>query len=274
MSVNNLSFDDFIKTLQKTNANLEYFTDFTKCDENLKKVSIDLHALNYLLGKEKLKEAIVELYLHNPKCFETLNLLIAVRDNKINLLDKNGNLVEMRNYFNDADKIYDFFVETKLAEIFIGKKITNLHDYVFGVEVGLDTNARKNRTGKAMESLVANNFLANNIKYKEQVNISEIFNLDLGDDIKKFDFTIKTASKHYLIEVNFYNTGGSKLNEVARSYIEISNKISYLNDYKFIWITDGSGWLDAKNKLSEAYKSVEIYNISNIANFIEKIKND
>ncbi len=75
-----------------------------------------------------------------------------------------------------------------------------------------------------------------------------------------------------MVETNFYNTGGSKLNEVARSYIEISHKISLYDRFKFVWITDGQGWLSAKNKLEEAYKSVKIYNLSTLHLFTSELK--
>ena len=111
-----------------------------------------------------------------------------------------------------------------------------------------------------------------NICFQAEVS-SKNFTLNLGSDQKIFDFVIKVGGVTYLIEANFYSTGGSKLNEVARSYIEISEKISRFNGFKFIWITDGQGWLAAKNKLEEAYKSVEIYNLANIGDFIVDVKN-
>lgn len=274
MSINKTDFNDFLNSLQKTNATLDYFTDFDKCRENANKISMKLHSLNYLLGKKNLKQAIDELFLDNPKCFEVLNLLIAVRNKKTNLFDKNGNLVEIKGYFLNSNKIYEFFCETGLDKIFINGEITNLHDYVFGVEVGLDTNARKNRTGNLFANLVAQIFISNNIKFTREVNHTDFKDLNFSDDKKRFDFVIQTQNITYLIEANFYNGGGSKLNEVARSYTEISEKISHFNKYNFIWITDGQGWFSAKNKLAEAYKSVEIYNLENLNTFIQKVKNN
>ncbi|GAA9082715.1 hypothetical protein Taitung32_00260 [Helicobacter pylori] len=75
-----------------------------------------------------------------------------------------------------------------------------------------------------------------------------------------------------LFEANFYTISGSKLNEVARSYQELALKFEAFPNYEFIWITDGIGWLDAKSKLQEAYKSVEIYNLSNVGGFISKVQ--
>ncbi|MBR8462818.1 type II restriction endonuclease [Campylobacter sp. faydin G-140] len=273
MVPNKTSFTDFLNSLIKTNAGLDYFCDFAKCSENLKEVEIKLNSLNFLLNKSDLRSAIEALFNENKKCFSILNLLIAVRDQKTNVLDKNFCSTELDTFFEDPEKIYYFFKETGLEQLFKNGRIRNLCDYFFGIEVGLDTNARKNRRDKIMESYIAEIFKKNNIDFAEQVKTSKL-HIDLGRDVKKFDFTIKSRTTTYLIETNFYNTGGSKLNEVATAYIEISNKIKYFKEFEFAWITDGCGWLEAKNKLKEAYNSVEIYNLTNINEFIEKIKND
>ncbi|MGG7091319.1 DpnII family type II restriction endonuclease [Campylobacter sp. 1BO] len=107
--------------------------------------------------------------------------------------------------------------------------------------------------------------------FQTEVSSNEL-GLNLGSDQKVFDFVVKTANKTYLIETNFYSVGGSKLNEVARSYIEISEKISCINGFEFIWITDGQGWLSSKNKLEQAYKSVRIYNLATLHSFISGLK--
>ena len=86
---------------------------------------------------------------------------------------------------------------------------------------------------------------------------------------------IKTKKKTYLIETNYYNSGGSKLNEVARSYSDIAVKINKYPNYEFVWITDGKGWLSAKNKLEEAFSIIpSVYNLANLNSFIQKIKEE
>ena len=103
---------------------------------------------------------------------------------------------------------------------------------------------------------------------------SEFPNLSvLGTDEKRFDFFIETSSKRYLIEVNFYSGGGSKLNEVARAYTELAPKVNSVSGYEFVWITDGIGWKSARNKLEEAYNTIpSVYNLTNISSFIESLK--
>lgn len=95
----------------------------------------------------------------------------------------------------------------------------------------------------------------------------------LGDDEKRFDFVVEASSKVYLIEVNFYSGGGSKLNEVARSYSDIAPKINSVEGFEFVWITDGIGWKSAKNKLQEAFGIIpSIYNLTSIDEFTKQVK--
>ena len=126
-----------------------------------------------------------------------------------------------------------------------------------------------------MEDMVARIFNKNGINYRQEVYSSEWPDITkvLGDDEKRFDFIVSTPTKTYLIEVNFYSGGGSKLNEVARSYSDIAPKINSVSGFEFVWITDGIGWKSAKNKLQEAYSIIpSVYNLTNIKDFINGIK--
>ncbi len=167
----------------------------------------------------------------------------------------------------------NLFVKRGWSKFFCNRNIKDLNDFVFGIEVGLDSNARKNRSGKAMENYLSGLFTNTQLNFKEQVDIREFEDLcqAFGDDIKKFDFVVCGKDATYFIEANFYTISGSKLNEVARSYQDLALKFEAFPNYELIWITDGTGWLDAKSKLQEAYKSVEIYNLSNVNDFISKM---
>ena len=269
-------FNLFLSQLSKTNATLDYFVDFDKVTRNVHKIAIKLNQLNYLIGKENIEEAINELYEENPKVFEVLDILIAVRNKKTKTFNNNGKIVSLESYFSSPKGVLEYIHETRLAEVFKNKEITNLVDYVFGIEVGLDTNARKNRGGKNMSKAVSLFFDRGGIFYKTEVNSTLFLDIEsLGVDVKRFDFVIKTKKKTYLIETNFYNTGGSKLNEVARAYSEVAPKINQYENYEFVWITDGQGWLKAKNKLEEAYNIIpSVYNLTTLEEFVEKIKKE
>ena len=270
-------FKHFLSQFSETNATLDYFTDFKKIKSNINKISIKLNQLNYLIGKENLKEAVTELYQENPTVFEILDILIAIRKNKkAKTFNNKGEIVLINSYFNSPERILEYIQETGLEELFINKEISNLVDYVFGIEVGLDTNARKNRGGENMSKAVSRIFDNAGIFYKKEVNIT-IFPdiISLGSDVKRFDFVIKTKIKTYLIETNYYNSGGSKLNETARSYSDVAPKINQYDAYEFVWITDGQGWFTAKNKLEEAFNIIpSLYNLITLEDFINKIQKE
>ncbi|MBQ7855643.1 MAG: type II restriction endonuclease [Alistipes sp.] len=268
-------FNLFMSQLSETNVTLESFTDFDKVSRNVASISIKLNQLNYLLGKTNLREAVSELFEENPNTFNVLDILVAVRssDNK-KVLNDEYSPVFVQSYFTDVDSICEFIEKTGLAEIFSSKRVTNLVDYVFGVEVGLDTNARKNRGGNIMATAVAKKFADAGVVFRTEVNSTEFSEITaLGADLKRFDFVIATENKTYLIETNYYNRGGSKLNETARAYSDIAPKINQYPQYEFVWITDGQGWHSAKNKLEEAYAIIpRVYNLTSISEFIEDIK--
>lgn len=272
---NRVPFDVFMSQLLETNATLDFFCDFSKISENVDKIAMKLHQLNYLIGQEDMAAAVTRLWSENPSAFEVLDILIAVRsgDGK-KVLTSDGNLRLLVDFFHTAEDVVEYLEGTGLSTVLREKKITNLVDYVFGIETGLDSNARKNRSGKIMEKRVRDIFVAAGIEFQQEVYSSSIKELScLGVDLKRFDFVIETPRKTYLIEVNFYGSGGSKLNEVARSYTEIAEKINALSRYEFVWITDGQGWNSARNKLEAAYSSIpSVYNLTSISSFIYQVQ--
>lgn len=207
-----------------------------------------------------------------------MDILIATRKkDKKKFFDENGDFRLIHSLFQSVDGIMEFLEGTGLAAVFRNSEIKDLVDYVFGVETGLDSNARKNRSGEITESLVASILSKAGIKYQTQVSshkfdkVSEV----LGKDQKVFDFVIRTRVVTYLVEVNFYSGGGSKLNEVARSYAEVGPKVNSIEGYEFVWITDGMGWNAARNKLEEAFYTIpKIYNLTSLKDFIATIKRE
>lgn len=274
---NNNGFETFLSQLKETNATLDFFCDFNKVEENVQKVEFNLNKLNYLIGKDNMEEAIRFVWEQDPSAFSVLDIIIAVRKkDKKKVIDDKGNVTLIENYFDSVDSVITFIKETGLKEVFQSRQIKNLVDYVFGVEVGLDTNARKNRSGELMADRIGDIFDLNGIPYTREVNSTLFPRLKiLGKDKKRFDFVVTTRAKIYLMEVNFYSGGGSKLNEVARSYSDIGPKINSLPEFEFVWVTDGQGWFSAKNKLEEAYSIIpNIYNLTTINDFVNKVKSE
>lgn len=269
-------FQRFMSQLQETNQTLDFFCDFKKISQNVENIKLSLCMLNSLIGAIDMRSAVETIWNRDKTAFNVMDILIAVRsEGKKVVLDKIGNCVVLDSMFKSVDGVMEFLDDTGLTEIFQSRRITNLLDYVFGIETGLDTNARKNRSGHVMEGIVKHIFDNNNIKYRQEVYSSEwpeITNV-LGDDEKRFDFVIKTTAKTYLIEVNFYSSGGSKLNEVARAYTDLAPKINSVFGFEFVWITDGIGWKSARNKLQEAYNNIpSVYNLTDISDFVNLIE--
>ena len=268
-------FNIFMSQLKVTNATLDFYCDFKKINENVDNIAIKLNQLNYLIGQEDLDGAIRRLWNENPKVFSIMDILIAVRKtDKKKAIMKNGNIKLISQLFDDVDNVIEFIHSTGLDHVFQNKQVNNLVDYVFGVETGLDTNARKNRSGHLMEGQIADIFDKADIEYRQEVYSTEYSELAvLGEDKKRFDFVIETSHCKYLIEVNFYSGGGSKLNEVARAYSELSPKINALDGFEFVWITDGIGWNSARNKLEEAFYAIpNVYNLTTIHEFIANLR--
>lgn len=272
----NQRFNEFIKPLKETHFSLKNYVDFPKVAANVESISIKLNQLNYLIGQEDMEGAVFRLWAENPKVFSVLDILIALRTkDKKKTLDENGSILFVSDYFNTPQQVIKFLNETGLTKVFQQKQITNLVDYVFGVEVGLDSNARKNRGGHIMENLVADIFNKHGVAFDREVYYTEFPEIvtALGADNKRFDFVVKGKDITYLIEANFYTGGGSKLNEVARSYSDLAPKINAVPGFEFVWITDGIGWESARNKLEEAFEHIpSVYNLSNIDLFIKKLK--
>ena len=270
-------FDTFMSLLKETNTTLGFYCDFEKIKNNVESISIKLNQLNYLIGQVDMDAAIRRLWNENKNVFSILEILIAVRtSDKKKAIMADGNVKLISSLFDSVDGVIEYIHNTGLDKVFRNKQINNLVDYVFGVETGLDSNARKNRSGHLMEGQVAAILDNAGITYQQEVYSTDYPELSvLGEDKKRFDFVVETKYCKYLMEVNFYSGGGSKLNEVARAYSELSPKINAVDGFEFVWITDGIGWKSARNKLEEAFYAIpNIYNLTTIYDFIEHIKEE
>jgi len=287
------NFETLKNTLQDSIFTWDYFTDFAKVKKNVKEIEKELNLLNYLIGKENIEEEFLSLIEEYPKVRKILPILIAIRDDKLSstpiITDIDTLIPENKKYiFNDEinetikKELLIFFKETGLKDFFENKAVKNLVDYCIGVEVGFDTNARKNRTGTLMENLVLN-FLEDfctenkNFHYIEQATqkrIKEYFDYDIAIDknSRRFDFALYDNSnkKLYLFEVNYYSGGGSKLKATAGEYQYLNNFLKGQN-LTFIWVTDGTGWFTALNPLEETFNHNDyVINLEMLKNGILK----
>lgn len=212
-------------------------------------------------------------------------ILIAVRKKEIYAIDEEGEFNYSFKKTNVPIEQYSVFMrKTGLFDLIQNHIITNLVDYVTGVETGLDSNARKNRGGHVMENIVEK-FIINagfvkDINYFKEMYISDItkrWNIDLsaisnaGKTEKRFDFVVKTERVIYVIETNFYSSGGSKLNETARSYKNLAIESNNIKGLRFVWFTDGKGWDSARHNLEETFDIMEhLYNLNDLENNVMK----
>lgn len=276
------NFDDWFGTFEKSLATYDYFTDFSKVYNNTDKLKIGLNLLNSLVGSENIEsEFKILLQNYTKEILPCIPMLLAKRVKELEVTDFDGKHIYNFKELNYSINQYCVFMEkTGLFELIKNHIISNLVDYMFGVEVGSDSNSRKNRTGEAMEDLVERYIIkagyAKDKNYFKQMKTSEIkknYNIDLThikgkrNAEKKFDFVIYKNKTVYCIETNFYHTGGSKLNETSRSYKQIALETKNIKNVKFIWITDGEGWTDAKSNLKETFDVLEnLYNINDLQN--------
>lgn len=275
---------DFKKWLSKFKSSIstyDYYVDFEKIYKLASKYKIELNILNSLIGSENIEEDFKDIIIKYPETLEVIPLLLAVRSNEIFIKDSvNEYLFKFNKIIYSLDDYVMFMYKTGLFDLLQNHIINNLYDYVLGVEVGLDSNARKNRGGHLMENLVESYIVKagykENVNYFKEMYLSDIekkWNLDLSvmsgnnTSTKRFDFVIKTDKQVYVIEANFYASGGSKLNETARSYKMLAEESKLVKGVTFIWITDGIGWFDAKNNLEETFNELDtLYNLDDLDN--------
>jgi len=271
-------FSQWLSTFRESINSYKYYVDFEKVKENADKVKIELNMLNALVGEQNIEQAFENIVAKYPTVIQCLPILLAVRKNQIYCQDENGavNYTFVKNRHMSVEQYKYFLRETGLFKMLQTSGIKNLYDYCIGVEVGLDSNARKNRGGHQMEELLEGYIKKTGVQYFKEMYLAEIeqkWNIDLsaisaeGTTSKRWDFVVKTPNQIYVFETNFYTSGGSKLNETARSYKMIAEESKNCDGVTFVWVTDGKGWVSARKNLNETFDVMEnLYNITDLEN--------
>ena len=278
-------FHTWLSNFRYSIADFGYYIDFNKVYKNVDSIKIELNILNSLIGSKNIESDFEKLIAKYPEILKCIPILLAVREYEI-FAGENGDvkLYTFDNQINTVEEYKLFMKKTGLFELLSNHIINNLYDYVTGVETGLDSNGRKNRGGHQMEDLVESYIqkagFKRDINYFKEMYVSEVsrkWNIDLsavsnqGKMEKRWDFVVKTDNCIYLIETNFYGSGGSKLNETARSYKTIATEMKSLKGAKFVWFTDGGGWKAAARNLEETFDVLDdIYSINDMQNGIMK----
>ena len=285
----NRNFSTWLSGFRDSIADYGYYIDFEKVHRNVDNIKVELNILNSLIGSKNIEVDFENLMRKYPEVLKCIPLLLAVRANEIYCQDENGGHLfqfDFGKYPPNSHVHYErykyFMRETGLFDLLENHIVNNLVDYATGVETGLDSNGRKNRGGHLMEDLVESFIqkagFVKGVNYFKEMYIHQItdkWNIDLsaisnqGKMEKRFDFVVKTDEQIYVFETNFYKSGGSKLNETARSYKTITEEIKNINGITFIWITDGQGWNTAKHNLKETFDVLKhLYCITDLENGI------
>lgn len=276
-------FTKWLSGFRKSISEYNYYVDFEKVHRNVDAIKIELNILNSLIGSKDIENEFEVIVTKYPETLKCIPLLLAVRTSEIFAMDSEGEYTYSFAKANLPISQYKVFMQkTGLFDLMANHIINNLVDYATGVETGLDSNGRKNRGGHQMENLVEDFIKKSGFKrgetYFKEMYIHEItdrWNVDLsaisnqGKMEKRFDFVVKTYDMIYVIETNFYASGGSKLNETSRSYKTISGEIDTIDGVTFVWFTDGEGWKSARHNLEETFDVMKnIYNIDDMENGI------
>jgi len=244
--------------------------NWSKVRSNSIDVEISLNKLNYLLGKDDLKKEFCHLYSGNPDIVRAIPVLIAVRESALEVFDvesKESLFYDFKNCTNTAEDYFSFLENTGALELFKSAGVKNLVDYIRGVEVGLDSNGRKNRGGLLMERIVESYISdfsqRSGLDFLRQATARDI-KKRWGKDVRvdrserSFDFALfnSETGSLTLLEVNFYNGGGSKLKAVCGEFKGLHDELKE-QGINFVWITDGLGWKTALRPLEETYNHID-----------------
>lgn len=276
----------FLSTLSVTNRTPEYYVNWTKVERETRKFELELNTLNYLIGKEDIYNESLILFTKQPELLKAIPSLIASRDKILDILiiDNQDNMCfEQLNFSKiDTTRIVDYVVfaeQSGLLDFLQNKANRSLVDYVYGVEAGLDSNARKNRSGTTMEGILERHIAKiaqeQGLEWKAQATASFIksnWNIEVPVDKseRRFDVAVYSRERHkvWLIETNYYGGSGSKLKAVAGEFTELSQFVkSSKDDIEFVWVTDGQGWKTARLPLSEAFGHIQnVFNLNMLKN--------
>ena len=271
----------FLSTLSITNRTPEYYVNWSKVNRETKKYELELNTLNYLIGKDDIYSEALHLFTKQPNLLKAIPSLIASRDKVLDILtidnDDNMSFEQLNFKTIDASRIDDYmkFIEKSGLLKFLQRHANrSLVDYVYGVETGLDSNARKNRSGKTMEGIleryVSRISKEQKLEWQAQATAKFIKNewgieVPVDKSERRFDVAVYSKEKHkvWLLETNYYGGGGSKLKSVAGEFTELSQfVVTSDDDVEFVWVTDGQGWLTAHLPLAEAFSHItNVFNL-------------
>jgi len=255
----------------------DYFVNWDKVSRNTSQMAVYLDHLNLLLDSKNFDVDFDALLVKHPEVVKGIPCLLVRDGSKSQIYS----IIEDLNDVTKPDLVFDFsqpattkdsrelalkFVKsTGIIRLFNVGGVKNLVDFALGVEAGLDSNGRKNRSGKNMEKVVDNYLTrftySSSTAFIPQATVAKIkakWNIDVPEDKagREFDFAIINGKALTLMEVNFYGGPGSKLKATAGEYRGLYRMLKS-KGINFVWVTDGDGWKTAKKPLRDAFDELD-----------------
>ena len=259
-------------TLIETNHTYDFFVNWSKVTKNRDTFKYEISLLKSLRNSSNPVTDFRNLLTKYPEVIKVIPILLACRDGLIKVLNsieadlhyKSFDFSKHKYDKKEMDDIVHFTKNTGLLNMLC--KMDSATDYLLGVEVGLDTNARKNRSGLFLERMVTETLMElsarnSNMIIVEQNSFGYIeskHNVKIPTTLRKrkFDYAVINKGKATNIEVNFYGGTGSKPSEIVSSYINRAEVLSSAG-WKFVWLTDGIGWKSMKHPLRTGVENIE-----------------
>lgn len=285
MSIEELS-EKFVNNLVETNRGFNFYVDWNNAMD-YKQFEIELNAMNVLIRCENIHDKFVELVRKVPTVVATFPLLFALSKDERKSVWKGKNELKVVNEDLDEDDFYSynfdiqlikngisdenieiyyiFFEKMGLKDLFQNLLEKSVIDYVIGVLVGLDSNGRKNRGGKAFEfacePIIAEICKHYNVQLisQKQFKVLSKLGFDISEDVanRKADFILVKNNKVLNIEVDYFYRGGSKPEEIIDSYINRQNDLKKIG-IGFALLTDGFCWDNKdKNQLQKGFRNLD-----------------
>ena len=272
-----LGFESFVETLRPSLKLWDYFVNWDKVFRNTREIEIHLNLWNFLLGKDDFDTEFEVLLTQHPQIVRALPSMV-VRDgsgsSSFDIIENIDDPTAPELSFNFGQPAnspelrraaLQFVKQSGLVRLFAKDGVKNLVDFVLGVEAGVDSNARKNRSGTSMEKVVGAYLSAfteaRNLEFIEQATPRAIkakwgISVPVDKSSRRFDFAICDGTKLVLMEVNFYSGGGSKLKATAGEYVGLGELLK-VPQVEFVWVTDGIGWLTTLLPMKAAYEKLD-----------------
>jgi DNA adenine methylase len=273
--------EDTLKFLDELQNTSHSITEYVSWDKLFKNNTIEIEkfeTLARLLGKNTaaLKNEIDLIFQENKQfAFAMLPLFLGSRpDKNKQFCYFDATEIEVVFDYTNPEIVKNFIMQSGLHnQVFKEASKNELKYLLYGIEIGLGSNDKKNKTGKYMENLISKILTEYKINFLQQARYSNYISLEKDQDDKVFDFVFSVNNMTYCVETNFFNAGGSKLNSETARFVALNETFSKFDNLKFVWITDGRGLKTISKQVNNALQKIEfMFNIKRFTNWISKLE--